>query len=313
VLVIASTAWASFFSRKVTVEVVDLAGNSRQVDLNALPAVSEAGGFKKTTGTIVGPATFTGPRLSDVIGGAEFGPDCALEVTASDGYTMTLSYEQVQGNVMTYDRDGQALKIGVPNVLVALKSSDPKLNEGFPRIIFTGPDAPLTDGHFWVKDVARLRVVPAVSGWEIKLEGLEEAVMDRSTFESTATCPVTPHPGRKWETEAKDGSTEVYEGIGLWVLVSMVDGGDATEGHYRFNRELADAGYKVQVFAEDGHVAEFSSQEVAYNNDIFLAYLKNGKPLDEDEGPVKLVGPGLPSKKHSVKQVALIRLVELPE
>lgn len=312
VLVIASTAWAGFFSKKVTVEVIDLQGGSRQVDLGSLPSLSQGGGFKKTTGTIVGPSTFTGPRLLDVLSGVDFEPEHALEVTASDGYTMTLSYEQVQGNVMTYDRDGQAMKIGVPDVLIALKTSDSKLNEGFPRIVFTGPDAPLTDGHFWVKEVAKMRVVPAVAQWEINLEGLEKAVMDRSTFESTATCPVTPHPSRKWESEAKDGSIEAYEGVGLWVLVSMVDGGDSPEGHYRFNRELAEAGYKVQVFAKDGYVAEFSSEEIAYNNDIFLAYLKNGKPLDEDDGPVKLVGPGLPSKKHSVKQVALIRLIELP-
>ena len=57
-------------------------------------------------------------------------------------------------------------------------------------------------------------------------------------------------------------------------MVSMVDGADDEDGHYRFNRELSRTGYTVQVISADGYKAELSSQDVAYNDGIFLAYLK---------------------------------------
>jgi len=48
--------------------------------------------LKKSTGTIVGPAEFSGPSLAEVLelaGGIT--PEDAIEITASDGYVMTLS------------------------------------------------------------------------------------------------------------------------------------------------------------------------------------------------------------------------------
>ena len=95
-------------------------------------------------------------------------------------------------------------------------------------------------------------------------------------------------------------------------MVSVVDGADDEDGHYRFNRDLSQTGYTVQVIAVDGYKVELSSKDVAYNDGIFLAYLKDDQPLDKDSGPLQLTGPKLPSKQHSVKQVAEIKLVNLP-
>ena len=94
----------------------------------------------------------------------------------------------------------------------------------------------------------------------------------------------------------------------------MADGADTEDGHYRFNRDLAQKGYTVQVISADGYTVEFNSKDVAYNDGIFLAHLANDKPLDADSGPLHFgSGPNLPDKKHMVKQVKEIKLVNLPE
>lgn len=296
-----------------SIELIDKDGNSQEVDLGSLETHEYKGGFMKSTGTIVGPASFSGVSLFEVLelaGGIT--EDDALEVTASDGYTMTLTYEQVQGHLMTYNADSQALTVKDLDSVLMTSAGDETFADGLPRLAFPSADAEISDGHFWVKLVSKLKIVPAVSEWEIKLTGIEKTFIDRPTFESLATCPVTPHPAVTFEDTTKEGDTVTYEGVPLWVLISMFDGGDAEGGHYMYDRDLAAAGYTIQVIAEDGFAAEFDSREVADNPNIIVAYKVNGEPLSEDEGPLKMVGE-LPSKKHGIKQIAEIKLVNLPE
>lgn len=296
------------------IELIDRDGKQQTVDLSTLKTVTGDSGFIKSTGTIVGPASFTGPELSDVlekIGGIT--KEDSLMITAGDGYEMTLTYEQAMGNVMTYDQKGEPQKIGGMEVILAVKSSAEEVLDKAPRLCFIGEENVLTDGHFWIKEIAKIKVVPAVEEWELSLSGIEEATIDRSTFESVATCGRSPHPGQEFEDTNKKDEKAVYKGVPLWVMVSMVDGADDKDGHYRFNRELSQTGYTVQVIAVDGYKTEFSSKEVAYNDGIFLAYLKDDKPLDKDSGPLQLTGPKLPSKQHGVKQVKEIKLVNLPK
>jgi len=298
----------------VEIVLIDRDGNEKTVDLTKFEIVSGEASFKKSTGAIVGPASFKGPKLVDVlaeIGGIKEGE--AIAIVASDGYEMTLTYDQVMGKVMTYDKEGLALQVGGVEAIVAIESSDEGVLENPPRICFIGEGQPITDGHFWVKDVAKIKIAESVEEWELSVSGIEEAKCDRSTFESAATCPDTTHPSQEWETTNKDGEKVVYKGVPLWVLVSMADGADTEDGHYRFNRDLAQKGYTVQVISADGYTVEFNSKDVAYNDGIFLAHLANDKPLDADSGPLMLVGPNLPDKKHMVKQVKEIKLVNLPE
>jgi len=309
-----SKSSSSTNAKPVEIVLIDKDGNEKTVDLTKLESVTGEASFKKSSGTIVGPASFTGPKLVDVlaeIGGIKEGD--AISVVAHDGYEMTLTYDQVMGNVMTYKEDGTALQIGGLQAILALESDNKDALESPPRICYIGEGKPISDGHFWVKDVAKIKVVESVDEWELSLSGLEEAKCDRSTFESAATCPDTTHPAQQWETTTKEGEKVVYKGVPLWVMVAMVDGADTEDGHYRFNRDLAQKGYTVQVISVDGYKAEFNSKDVAYNDGIFLAYLANDKPLDADSGPLMLVGPNLPDKKSMVKQVKEIKLVNLPE
>ncbi|MGE5592406.1 MAG: hypothetical protein ACM3X3_01825 [Betaproteobacteria bacterium] len=301
---------------------VEVAGGGKTIvltpaDLEGMGAVTAEAAFKKTTGKIEGPFEFKGVYMDDIlakVGG--IAPSEAIRVTARDGYAMTYTYAQLAGNVLTYDKGGDVLRAGGVTMILAYESDDPGAADKLPRIVYIASDKasspPITDGHFWTKAVAKIEVVPGVEDWAVKLSGVEQALLDRSTFESTVTCPSTPHPGVVWETTDKEGNKEVYEGLPLWIAISMIDGGDAPGGHYLFNDDLARQGYKVQVISKDGYSVELEAALVARNNDIMLAYKKNGEPLPEEDAPLMLAGKDLPSRKYMVKQIAELRLVDLP-
>ncbi|BCV25975.1 hypothetical protein [Gelria sp. Kuro-4] len=297
----------------VKVALVDAAGASSEVDLSRFPAVSAKGGYKKSTGTIVGPDGFTGVKVKDLLAQLKWDPATqAVQVVAADGYAMTFTADQVEGNLLTYNQDGSPAKLGGVEMILAYKT-DGKEEKDLPRIVFVGGNAPLTDGHFWVKNVAKIALTQAPTEWKLNLSGVEKAELDRSTFESLATCTATPHPAVTYKHTDKEGKEHEYKGVPLWVVLSMVDGADSPGGHYVFNDDLAKQGYTVQVVAKDGFMAELSAQDVARNQNIILAYWKDGELLPPDEGPLALTGAGLKSNKERIKQVAEIRLTNLPK
>jgi len=299
----------------LAIEVVSGGSSVRlaKADLLKMNTIEGSAGLIRSTGTMRGPYDYKAVLISDLlakVGG--LGDNQGIQITASDGYAMTFSSTQVKGNVLTYDDTGKALRIG--DVSMALIFESKILGEDtLPRLAYIRKgETPITDGHWWVKSVARIEVVDYVEDWVIALEGLETTEFDRATFESIATCPDTPHPTIVWETTDKEGNEEVYEGVALWVMVSMMDGGDSPQGHYRFNDDLARKGYKVEVVSVDGYTAELESMLIMRNKNIILAYKKNGEFLKESDGPLMLTGADLPSRKYMVKQIAKIRLVDLP-
>jgi hypothetical protein len=278
-------------------------------DAAAIKAHTVNAAFLRSTGRIDGPSAYTVIPMDTIlaqVGGIS--PEQAIRVTARDGYQMVYSFAQVSGGVFTYDDKGNALRVGGPSMLLAFESARDSADK-LPRIIYGRPDGiVITDGHFWAKAVAKIEVIKGVEDWQISLSGAEKVWLDRATFESIVTCPVTPHPAVSWSVAEKDGSASTYEGAPLWVVLSMIDGGDAPDGHYVFNDELAEKGYTIKVISKDGLAAELDSKSVARNNDIIVAYLKNGEYLAEGDAPLRLVGD-LPTKKHSVKAIAAIEIV----
>ncbi len=278
-------------------------------DGTAMKAQTVKAAFLRSTGRIDGPSVYVGIPMSAIlerVGGLN--PEQAIRVTARDGYQMVYSFAQVNGGIFTYDGEGNVLRVGGPSMLLAFESERDSADK-LPRIIYARPDgAVITDGHFWAKSVAKIEVIPGVEDWQIRLSGVEKAWLDRATFESIVTCPVTPHPAVSWSVTEKDGSQSTYEGTPLWVVLSIIDGGDTPDGHYVFNDDLAEKGYTIRVISEDGFAAEFDSKTVARNDDIIVAYLRNGEYLAEGDAPLRLVGD-LPTKKHSVKGIAMIEIV----
>jgi len=298
------------------IKVIDNQGNTKAIDLASLPQVKGTGIFKKSTGALVGPAELSGPRLSDVLkaAGVEQSESDGLEFVASDGYKMTLDSNQVSGRVMTYQQDGKAAAIKQLDVIIALQSSDSEVGEGLPRLAYIGEGNPISDGHLWVKLIDTISVKTGVADWTIKLSGYGETTVDRATFESGATCTDTPHLGQKVEFKNAKGGVDKYEGLGLWLMVAVVDGGDAADGHYRVNRDIVRSGYTVKVISKNGKSKELKAIDVSYNDKIVLAYKKNSSLLGDDQGPLVLINNEDADKPEILlEQVVEIQLLNLPK
>ena len=78
-------------------------------------------------------------------------------------------------------------------------------------------------------------------------------------------------------------------------------------------RSLSDAVNLVR--ASDGYQAAVSAAAVAMDpkgERFLLALARDGKPLDEGQGPVRLVIPGDPQRVRWVRRIASCHLVRLP-
>jgi len=272
--------------------------------LKAMPSITGSASFIKSTGTIEGPFSYKGVLVSDLVDMMFSGEDYSLEVVASDGYTMVYTPSQVEGQFATYVGEDVILRDDLSMILAYEEIGKPELEGGPLRVVIVADDEPLTDGHFWAKYVRTMRIVGMVTDWTINLTGVEDYLMDRSTFESLASCEYH-------HTNYTDGEN-TYSGIPLWILVSAMDGADAPDGHFMFNEVLAEAGYNVTVVAGDGYSATFHSSQVTRNASILVAHRMNGDPLPQGAQPLQIVGPGL-SGKQKIKNIAEVRMEDIPD
>ena len=147
-----------------------------------------------------------------------------------------------------------------------------------------------------------IEVVPPVAEWQLTVTGYQTLTIDRSTYEDfLASCHSATYVYHE----------HTYEGIPLYILVGAVDDSPLEEGHYVFNDSLAEQGYTVRIISSDGYFVDLDSDFIAQNDNLILAYQKDGEPLPDSEFPLRLVGEGLTSGQ-SVKQVVEIQLVNLP-
>lgn len=290
------------------VKLTDRLGTSQNVDLSSLEQLKYPASYKRSSGTVIGPFNYEGPSLVSLLalmGGIKEGD--AVQLVSSDGYRMNLTYEQVLGDVTVYDANSEPmidlLEQDRPVMMLSYLSDNPAFSQGSVRAIYAGPKAPMTDGHTWVKDIIEVKVIPMIKEWVLELKGAVTARMDRSTFESLATCPLSPHPGS--DMPVGDGR---YAGVPLWALVSIVDNVEPENSHYTYDRKLAEAGYTVRVHGADGSYADISSKGLIYDQDVFVAFTKDGANLSDAEGPLMLTGPKVPVV---IRHVVLIELLGL--
>lgn len=247
-----------------------------------ITSVTADGGYNKTTGSIVGPDSYTGVNVSHLltaVGGMT--PQQSLLVTSRDDYQITYTYDQVVGNesvwmVLAYEMNGE-----------------PLYAESIPRIAFLGPEGPITYGHLWQKQVAVMELVPVVPEYDLLLVGAFSMTVDRQTLESGISCHAA---------EVTD-SSGTYTGIPLWRLCGYVDDPEYIGAH-----EYADdQNYTVTVYAIDDYNKTFSFETVDRNDTLVLANALDGKSLNLSGmyPPLKLVGnmPGSLKVKNVYKIV----------
>ncbi|OPZ41414.1 MAG: hypothetical protein BWY94_02433 [Actinobacteria bacterium ADurb.BinA094] len=83
----------------LTVKEEDVAVRSYSLaELQALPPFTGIAGFRKSTGTIIGPEAVTGAKVTDIVAdalGAPLAADQSVVVTAADAVTKTFAYDRL--------------------------------------------------------------------------------------------------------------------------------------------------------------------------------------------------------------------------
>ncbi|MCX5991059.1 MAG: molybdopterin-dependent oxidoreductase [Chloroflexi bacterium] len=133
-------------------------------DIKAMKSTTAQGGFFTTTGVINGPYDVKGVSIEDVcdlVGG--MGLSDLVFVSATDGYSSVFDYDQVSGNLPTYDpvtlKEMPHEKLGL--TLIYEQDGKPlSYDDGKPvRLAVVGSENLLTEGFYWVKWVDRIEVI----------------------------------------------------------------------------------------------------------------------------------------------------------
>ncbi|MCW3999694.1 MAG: hypothetical protein NWE93_05605 [Candidatus Bathyarchaeota archaeon] len=136
-----------------------------KTDILSLQAYTADGGIRTSNGEIKGVGTYTGvavTTLLELVGGIE--SDQTLTATASDGYTMAYSYNQIVNGAdfTTYDPATRSQTDATqPLKLVLTYSIDGAAlpsDEGPLRMGVLGSEGLATQGNLWEKMVVKLQV-----------------------------------------------------------------------------------------------------------------------------------------------------------
>ncbi len=253
-------------------------------ELLELPSVTGSGGYKKSTGTLEGPYTYTGVLVEYLLNQTGNLPvEYTIEVVATDGYTTYYNRSQVEGffdayNGTTGDPAGvQQFQL----TLAYYEDGEPLINGAPLRVVTLNDDGYFADGHFWAKYVLNITLIDDVEPWFLELEGVQAWNMTHDTYYALASC--SHH-----RTEVTIGSS-IYAGVPLWTIVSSIDGGE--DSHYTFNATLAALGYNISLFDDNSECVNFTSTQITGNASIIVAGWANGTLLGGDDWPLKLVTP----------------------
>ena len=267
-------------------------------DLKGLEIVEGYGGYKKATGTIVGPSLFKGVSLDlllDQVGGISSGED--LEVIASDGWKVTYTSQMLSGSVVAYNNiTGDNLGVKEFQIIVAYEVDGSKIasDDGPLRLAFLSDDGYLTDGNLWAKKIETMKIKSAVNIWTVYLYGITNDSIDRASFEAALYSGEENHS--VFFVLQEEIRNNTYQGIPLWSIISIIDGELAGSTHYTFNDSLAASGYDVILKNSEEQIV-LNSIDIARNNSYILAAKKNSIFLEGNEAPLRIVGPALTSSQ----------------
>ncbi len=274
----------------LTVNVRDSSTNYTIDDLTNLLSITGYTGFVKTgtnPSVIVEPSNWTGIPLVHLLSLTDNLPvNYSLQILSSDGYITYFTMGEMQGSFEAYNiSTGEP--IGPRNftmVLGYMQNGEQLTNEtGGPLRLVLFPDGDyLSAGHSWPKFVQEISVIDETAPWDLELKGVISLNMTHDVYYSLGSCP----HHRKNITL----NDVLYAGVALWTIISSMDGGE--DIHYSFNNSLVSTNYTVTVWSGTGSHLNFTSYEMAFNNNIILAGWTDEMLLVSPEWPLKLVTAG---------------------
>lgn len=133
-----------------------------EADIGNMESWRDYGGYKTSYPSLKGRGYYTGVpinALCDLVGGINYGQ--TLRVMASDDYNINFTYEQVNGDFVTYDNvTGDQVPHDQPlTTILAYYFNDMNLTSGGPlRFAIVGPEGLCTDSVYWVQHVVKMEV-----------------------------------------------------------------------------------------------------------------------------------------------------------
>jgi DMSO/TMAO reductase YedYZ molybdopterin-dependent catalytic subunit len=132
-------------------------------DLIALGSVTGDGGYKRTSGTIVGPDSYEGVPFTTLLNQIPSLPaNYSVIARAGDDWTSEYSKSVIEGIVYGYSPTGNPIGDITCTMILAYEMDDAPIStgDGGPlRIAFLNEDGNLTDGFNWAKNVVNITVV----------------------------------------------------------------------------------------------------------------------------------------------------------
>ncbi len=271
-------------------------------ELQSLDNITGEGAYIKSTGTVVGPFTYTGVVIETLLSQIGNVPvEYSLEVIASDGYKTYFTQDQVEGNFTAYDPITKE-SLGPKNFTLTLayyEGGEPLSTElGGPlRFVTLSNDGYLTDSHYWAKDVVKINIMSGVTPWELQLDGVEVWNMTHDVYYSLASC-------EHHRTDVSyDGHT--YVGVPLYIIVAAFDGAD--DEHYQFNMTLIGKNYDVVVYDNEENNDTIEVTVLAGNKSIIVAGWMDDALLEGEMFPLLLVSPdGL----HFLGPISKVQMID---
>ncbi|MBN1191766.1 MAG: molybdopterin-dependent oxidoreductase [Dehalococcoidales bacterium] len=142
-------------------------------EIKNMPSYSGTGGFFSTTGAVTGPFHAKGVLLESLcalVGGLD--ESNLVKISAADGYSTMLDYQQVKGGFITYDPLTLKEKPhGELRPLLMYEKDGHALDEDFGkplRLAIAGEDGFVTEGLYWTKWINKVEIIQPknISGGE---------------------------------------------------------------------------------------------------------------------------------------------------
>jgi len=133
----------------------------------------------------------------------------------------------------------------------------------------------------------------------IQVESGKQTVLTRSDIESLPHVKVTTHSSE---------TSITFEGVALRAVLEKAG---VEFGHSMRGQRLASC---LLVEAADGYRAVIALPELDpdfTDKDVLLAYLQDGKPLDDKAAPYRIVIPEEKRKARWVRQVTKLKIVDV--
>jgi len=306
----------------MTLTVVALDGTQvvlNEADIGGLTSYRAYGGYKNSLGILKGLGNYTGVPINtfcDMVGGIRSG--YSVRIIAPDNYSKTMSFEELNGNLVTFDNvTGQEVQHNqtlTPILAYYYNDVNVSSSDGPLRAAIVGSEGLCTNSTFWVKSVVRLELhanLQAMNLTLVALNGTQLVLNETGIGNLLAPRAVGAYRNQLGIVKALGN----YTGPSLNTFCDLVGGMNSETAL----RVTAPDNYSKTLSYEEvnGDFATYDNvtgQPVQHNQSLtpILAYHFNDANFSTSDGPLRLaiVGPeGLATgSTYWVKQVVKLEI-----